>query len=111
MNLVIQITQNGMGSGSEELSLILAKNYFNLLIDENRLPKAILVYNEGVKVLCADSPVIESLKKVEEMGVKIIACKTCLNFYKLQDKLSVGIMGTMSDILEYQTLADKVINL
>ncbi len=110
-NTLVQIDKNGMGTGSEELGLILISNYLKLSLNNNQLPKIITFYNAGVKLTCEGSPVIDTLKDLEKAGVKMIICKTCLNFFKLEDKIKVGIQGTMQDIITLQTDASKVINL
>ncbi|WP_421920761.1 sulfurtransferase-like selenium metabolism protein YedF [Marinifilum sp.] len=110
-NTLIQLTQNGMGNGSEELGLKLATNYFKLLDAENRLPKIIVFYNAGVKLICENSPALEALQKLENRGVRMLACKTCLDFFKLSDKIKIGSVGSMPDIITLQADADKVINL
>ncbi|MBI9065163.1 MAG: DsrE family protein [Marinilabiliaceae bacterium] len=110
-NILLQITQNGMGTGDEALGLQLVTNYLKLINEEMELPKFIAFYNGGVKLICTGSPVIEIIKTIEQKGVKLIACKSCLNHYNLMDKLEVGMAGTMIDIMELQRIADKVINL
>lgn len=100
-----------MGSGNKELGLVLTVNYLKLINEETELPKFITFYNEGVKLLCTDSPAIDVFKKLESRGVKLFACKTCLNHFNLLDKLEVGIAGTMVDIIELQKAADNVISL
>lgn len=108
---LIQFTQNGMGSGNSELAHTLAYNYLNLLLEEEELPRFICLYNEGVKLLCDGASTIQPFKDLQEKGVKIIACKTCLNYYNLTEKVEVGIQGTMIDIIQIQKIADKVISL
>ena len=108
---LIQITNNGMGSGDEELGLKLITNYLTLINEDEQLPQFITFYNSGVKVLCTGSPAAEILKVIEKKGVKLIACKTCLSYYKLMDKLEVGIMGSMIDIIGLHKLSNKIINL
>jgi len=100
-----------MGNGDEKLGQLLLNNYLNLLIQKDNRPKFIAFYNAGVKTICKDAPTVENLKILENLGVKLIACKTCINHFELLDKMVVGIAGTMIDIIELQTKADKVINL
>lgn len=109
-NTLIQITNNGMGAGSDELGLKLITNYFSLIKEDENPPKFITFYNSGVKLLCNGSPAIEILKTLEKKGIQLIACKTCLNHFELMDKIEVGTMGTMIDIINLQKVADKVIN-
>lgn len=108
---LLQITRYGMGNGDEELALKLAGNYFKILNDDNRLPSFIVLYNEGVKLLTPDCPVVERLKALEERGVKIIVCSTCLAYYGIADKIQFGIKATMMDIITLQSKSDKIINL
>ena len=110
-NILIQITQNGMGSGDEELGLVLIKNYLKLISEENKLPRFIAFYNTGVKLISKDSSVLEEAKILESKGVKLVVCKTCLKHFDLMDNMGAGIQGTMMDIIELQKVADKVITL
>lgn len=110
-NTLIQVIRNGMGEGDAELGIVLIRNYFKLLLEDNRLPKIITFYNGGVLLLSSDSPVIDELKKLDDAGVSLLACKTCINHFGLKDKVGVGVQGTMMDILTLQSDADKVINL
>jgi hypothetical protein len=108
---VILITRNGMGSADEKLQLMLIAKYFELLLHNGNLPSAICFYTDGVRLVCEGSPVIEQLQKLESSSVRLISCSTCLNYFGLQDKVQVGIVGGMGDILEAQTRAEKVISI
>lgn len=109
-NTLIQITCSGMGS-DDELGLTLVANYLRLLGEEEELPRFIAFYHGGVKLICAGSPVIALLHNLEQKGVKLIACKTCLNYFGLSDKTEAGVPATMIDILALQKVADKVISI
>ncbi len=108
---VILFTNNGIGTAPEDLRLTLVKNYMNLLKEEHELPVALLFYGEGVRLISEGSQVIEALNELAEKGVKVIACKTCLNYFGILEKVKTGLVGTMADILAYQLKAEKVITL
>jgi sulfur relay (sulfurtransferase) complex TusBCD TusD component (DsrE family) len=108
---VILVTNNGMGKADLALQHKLAAKYFELLMQNTHLPAAICFYTEGVKLTLADSPVFEQLKALEEKSVRLIVCSTCLDFYGLNGQAQVGIVGGMTDILEAQTKASKVITI
>lgn len=100
-----------MGNADEKLQLTLVGKYLELLLQNNSLPSAVCFYTEGVKLVCEGSPVIEQLRALESKNVRLIVCSTCLNYFGLNDKVQVGIVGGMGDILEAQVNADKVISI
>lgn len=108
---VILINSDGMGRGDTELQQKLIRTYFRLLIENKYLPTAICFYTEGVRLVVEGSPVLEELSLLEQAGIRLVICGTCLNHYELVDIVQVGIIGGMNDILEYQWRADKVITL
>lgn len=105
------VNRYGMGTAPEELSLTLVKNYLVLIREENMVPAYICFYADGVKLTIEGSPVIEELKALESSGCKILICKTCLNFYALVDKVAVGTVATMVDIIGAQDNSTKVITI
>lgn len=107
---LLQITRYGMGNGDHELAVKLIGNYFKLILEDKRLPSIIVFYNEGVKLLECNSPVGDYLKDMEHNGIKLLACKTCLDYYNINE-MCAGIKGTMMDIITLQSDAEKVINL
>jgi len=110
-NTVVLATNNGMGHADETLQQTLIAKYFELLLQNDSLPDAVCFYTEGVKLVCEGSPVIGQLTAIEEKGTRLIVCSTCLNYYELSNKVKIGIVGGMGDIIEAQAKADKVISI
>lgn len=108
---VILITRQGMGEAEQPLPLKLIQTYLMLLNDSDTLPEVICFYTNGVKLVVEGSPILELLQTIESKGVRLILCSTCLNYFGLADKVQVGIVGGMTDIIEAQRKADKVISL
>lgn len=108
---VILINSDGMGHGDTELQHKLIGTYLRLLFENKFLPDAICFYTEGVHLVVEGSSVLEQLHLLEQAGVRLVICGTCLNHYQVAEKVRVGIVGGMNDILEYQWRADKVITL
>ncbi|HBX52060.1 MAG: hypothetical protein A2275_14970 [Bacteroidetes bacterium RIFOXYA12_FULL_35_11] len=106
---VLTVKRNRMGDGAEELGEILIKACINTLPDIDLKPKKIIFLNSGIFLALKDSPVIESLRKIENMGVTILVCGTCLDYYNKKGELGVGIVSNMYDILDSMTKASKVI--
>ncbi len=110
-NTVVLVTRNGMGDSYTTLQHSLISKYFTLLNQNNILPSVICFYTDGVKLAVTDSPVLDQLKELERKGVHLILCGTCLNYYELVDQVQVGIVGGMTDIIEAQFRASKVISI
>jgi intracellular sulfur oxidation DsrE/DsrF family protein len=108
---VILLTRNGMGEADQVLQYKLLGTYLKLLEEHNILPGAICFYTEAVHLVVEGSPVLDTLQSLERKGVRLILCSTCLNYFNLTDKVKVGIVGGMGDILEAQRQASKVITL
>ena len=102
---------DGMGSADPALQHTLLRKYLHLLQENNTMPAAICFYTAGVKMVVEDSPVLDVLQSLEARGVRLIVCKTCLEYYGLLEKVRVGIVGGMGDIIVAQMLADKVISI
>jgi len=108
-SVLIQVIHDGMGAGDTDLQHTLLRKYLLLLQENNTLPGAISFYTAGVKMVVEGSPVLDVLQSLEAQGVHLIICKTCLDHYGLLERVRVGIVGGMGDIIAAQWLASKVI--
>lgn len=108
---IILVTNNGMGTADLALRHKLAAKYFELLLQNNELPAAICFYTDGVHLTVSGSPILDQLKTLEARGVRLIVCSTCIDYFDIRDKVQVGIIGGMPDIIEAQTKASKVITI
>jgi sulfur relay (sulfurtransferase) complex TusBCD TusD component (DsrE family) len=71
-------------------------------------PRTICLYTEGVKLACGASAAVFGLRMMQAMGVEIFSCKTCLEYYGLLDKVEVGEVRGMSEIVRILLEADLV---
>jgi hypothetical protein len=110
-SVLIQVIHDGMGAAHPALQHTLLRKYLLLLQENGALPGAICFYTSGVKMVVEGSPVLDVLQSLEARGVRLIVCKTCLDYFGLLEKVRVGIVGGMGDIIAAQWLADKVISL
>ena len=108
-NTVVVVAADHMGEGEGELGKNLLKAFLYALSQQESLPKTILFYNGGAALTCRGSLSLEDLKSMAERGVEILTCGTCLNFYGLTEKLAVGGVTNMYDIVEKQMAADLIV--
>jgi selenium metabolism protein YedF len=106
---VVVLSSDTMGSGDQDLGRVLMKGFVFALTELDRLPDKILLYNSGVKLSVAGSDSLGDLQKLEERGVEILNCGTCLNFFNLTNELAVGSVTNMYEIVQSQMEAGTII--
>jgi selenium metabolism protein YedF len=97
-----------IGRGDDQLGLMLMANFLRLLGESKDKPSSLIFWNAGVKLACEGSQVLTHLKKLEEQGIEILACTTCLEFYELVDKLKVGKPTTMAKSIQSMMNSEMV---
>lgn len=107
--VAVAVSSPCMGTGDDELGAALMKAFLFALTQQDELPALVLFYNGGAKLTTEGSASLDDLKSLEAQGVEILTCGTCLNFYGLGDKLKVGGVTNMYDIVEKLSTADLVV--
>lgn len=108
-NTVVAVSSACMGSGSDELGTLLMKGFLYAVSQLDPLPSVVLFYNGGAHITAENSPSLDDLRYMESQGVKILTCGTCLDFYGLKEKLAVGSVTNMYQIVETLAGASNVI--
>ena len=109
--LVVAISQDKMGKVSDDLGKILIKG---IIFSQSQLefpPKAVLFFNSGVNLALEGANTLDDLKSLQEKGTQIRVCGTCVDFFNVKDKVAVGEIANMYDIVEFMDGAQKVINI
>ena len=107
--MLVVLSANTMGSGDPKLGTSLMKAFVFALTKQDQLPDTILCYNTGASLTCEGAHTLEDLKLLESEGVTILTCGTCLDFYGLKEKLAVGGVTNMYDIVERMENAARII--
>lgn len=105
------ITSHQLGEGPEELGRLLMKNFIHTLLETSELPARIFFMNRGVLLTSEGSDVLEALEKLSGMGVELLSCGLCLDYFGLKEKLRVGITTNMLTTAESLLSAGQVIKL
>jgi len=95
--VVYFITTGAIGQGSPDLGVALMKSLMNTLV-EQQPPRALLLLNTGVHLAVEGSPVLEQMRKLAGAGTEILVCGACLDYYKMKEKLAVGVVSNMYEI-------------
>lgn len=106
---VVVLSADTMGGGDEKLGKKLMKAFIFALTSQDSLPDKVICYNRGAFLTTEDQDTVKDLKKLEDAGVTVMTCGTCLDFYGLKEALKVGIVSNMYDIVEAQMGASLII--
>lgn len=109
--VIYLITSNLFGQGSPDLGQVLMKSFFVSLAGQKTPPEALIFVNTGVYLSTQGSPVLEHLQTLAAKGTTILSCGTCLDYYKLREKLAAGRVSNMYEISERLSGTEKVITI
>jgi len=94
----VLITSDGIGKGDPDLARLLMRGFLFTLTECDAPPLCIILMNAGVQLAVEGSDSLANLCKVADRGVEILACGTCLEYFKLTDSLGVGRITNMYEI-------------
>jgi selenium metabolism protein YedF len=104
----ILIQSEMLGRGNDELGEMLMANFLRLLGEGREKPAALIFWNTGVRLVCEGSWALNHLKALEQQGIEILACRTCLDFFELTEKQKVGKPTNMVKTIESMMTSDMI---
>lgn len=110
MGTIISIGHDGMGHGDPDLGRRILGTFLKKSVQIQDL-SAITFHNSGVRLVAPDSPVLIELTQLHERGIELKPCRTCLEHYGLLERIAVGDVSTMDEIVAEWSRAGKVIAL
>jgi sulfur relay (sulfurtransferase) complex TusBCD TusD component (DsrE family) len=112
MSFVYFVSSDKIGGQDPELGQKLMRNFYVKLLEADQKPTHILFVERGVQLLLPEYLVTDALKVLEkEYDVELLACVTCLDFYGIKDKIEVGKIVGMNEIISAMHGSDNVIHL
>ncbi len=107
---VLLLGSEGCGSGDSELGYSILMQMLEALPERLDKPTVIILWNTAVNLAAFDSPALSRLKNIEDQGVKILSGRLCTGELCIADKIAVGKIVGMDEILDY-LLNNEVISL
>ena len=97
---VLLLGSEGIGHGDDVLGYEILVTMLKALPEHDDEPVAIICWNTAVQLLAEGSPLLPHFKRLEEKGVDILAGRLCVAELGLTDKIAVGKLATMGEILD-----------
>jgi hypothetical protein len=110
MPTVVILNRDQLGDGDSDLGRKILTTCLRKIVAIQDL-EAIVLYNAGVKLAARNSPVAVELGQLNDNGVDVMPCTTCVEHYRLTGNLIVDKPCSMDDILSALRRAEKVITL
>jgi intracellular sulfur oxidation DsrE/DsrF family protein len=110
--IVLLVTREGLGTvdpTDKQFGLEMFDRFLHAWEGQPVKPQSICFYTDGVKLVCEGSPALLGLRILQGEDVRLVACRTCLEHFRLTDKVAVGEVGGMDEIVGLLTEADKVV--
>ena len=113
MHTVLILNKQQMGQGDPELGRRLLGAALRKLAGEQvgKNLSAVVLFNAGVHLCTKDSPVAAELRVLEDRGVEILLCGTCVDHYGIKDELAFDRVSNMDEILAMLDSAAKTITM
>jgi selenium metabolism protein YedF len=108
---IFLITGDQIGISAEEPGKKLMQTFLYSLAQLPKAPEIILLINAGVKLAAQGSEALDNLKTIAEHGADIRSCGQCLNYYGLTEKLAVGKITNMMEIVEFLTSSRRTVTI
>ena len=110
MKNVLFLKSDKIGDG--ELGEKILAGFLSNLKDTPNFPKIIICVNDSVLINTNESHISHvAMKELSNLGVEIINCRTCLEYFGKIDELKIGKIGNAKEILENLCESAKVISL
>ena len=107
--VVVFIPSTFFGEGADELGIILMRSFVKTIKQLDPLLECIVFANSGVRLTTEGSDLVADIKELDDLGVQILSCGTCIDYYHLKGKLQVGYESNMYEIATALASADRLV--
>ena len=108
--VVLLMAKDELGQGPPELGWTLMRSFFKALAANDTKPEHAIFVNTGVRLTTEGSEVLDDLRALQNAGVQVLSCQTCLDYFDLADKLAVGKATNMAKTVDALMAADCVVS-
>lgn len=109
--IMVMCATDRMGLGDDALGKKLMVNFVRTLNEMGPELWRLVFVNNGVKLTIDGAEVLDDLRAMEEDGLTILVCGTCLEHFDLLARKQVGVTTNMLDIVTAMQVADKVVSI
>jgi selenium metabolism protein YedF len=109
--IMVLVTSVHIGHGDDGLGDMLMFNFLKTLKEMGPDLWRLVFVNSGVSFTAEGSEAVPILQELAAEGVQILACGACLAYFHILDKMQVGEVTNMLEIVTSMQLADSVVTI
>ena len=109
--IMVLITGVYLGHGDDALGDMLMFNFIKTLKEMGPDLWRVVFVNSGVSFTSEGSEAVPFLQELAGNGVQIVACGACLAYFHILDKMQVGEVTNMLEIVTGMQQADSVVTI
>jgi hypothetical protein len=107
----ILVITDSIGRGDYDLGRSIMRKFFHSLARAENAPRAVMFGNEGVRLVCEGSAILDDLQLLAEVGVMIKACGSCVEELGLIEEIRIGEIGTMDEMVAGLLDDDEIVTI
>lgn len=97
---ILVFDHDALGTDADGFGHQLLKSFLYAMSENDAIPHSILFYNRGVFLTAGEEEdLLSDLRQLEERGSRLLSCGLCLEHYKLKEKLKIGSISNMYEIV------------
>ena len=98
-----------LGRGDDELGSQLMVNFLRTIAFRDEVPGTVVCYNGGVKLAEQGNPAVPVLEALVQKGAEVLLCGTCVSYFQLQERLALGRVSNMQEIVDLLMKAKRMV--
>lgn len=106
---VLVLDADTLGRGDDDLGALLMANFLRTVALRDEVPGVVICYNTGVKLAEQGSSAVPMLEALAQKGAEIVLCGTCVNHFQISERLALGRVSNMQEIVDVLLKAGRIL--
>jgi tRNA 2-thiouridine synthesizing protein A len=106
---IVYLFDSDYVGSNRELGKVLLNGFMNAALSLPHKNCTVILISNGVKLAVRGSYALDVLNNLQQQGVGILICGTCLDFFKIRDEVAIGTVSNALEIMQRMTAAASTI--
>ena len=106
---IVYLFDSDYVGSNRELGKVLLNGFMNAALALPHKNCTVILISNAVKLAVRGSYALDVLNNLQQQGVGILICGTCLDFFKIRDEVAIGTVSNALEIMQRMTAAASTI--